>query len=331
MSKIVDSFLFFQELDLLEIRLQYLDPYVDLFIISEAGQTFSGLPKSFLFEENQDRFTKFLPKIRYQKIIDTHQSYDSVISHLANLSTPSARVVYEILQAHTHYPKSKLHWVLDTYHRESLHIAYEKYVDADDFLFFSDLDEIPSSLVFSSKNLEKLDQLLLVCQQDEFRYFLNYYKDSDWLGTIGSKYNNIKAKSLNSLRMDSKSKRSIIDETPIIKGGWHFTSCGGISAIRKKIEGWGHQEFNNSTVLDNLEKNIAQGKDIFYRDVGQNLKIVSTDDQRFFDESMSKLLGNYPALIADNINRFERSSKWGDYLAIFCLNLRKIREKLFKR
>ena len=43
--KIVDVFPFFNELDLLEIRLNVLDPYVDLFIISEATKTFSGLDK----------------------------------------------------------------------------------------------------------------------------------------------------------------------------------------------------------------------------------------------------------------------------------------------
>ena len=36
---IIDSFLFFQELDLLEIRLEYLYPLVDKFIIVEARQT----------------------------------------------------------------------------------------------------------------------------------------------------------------------------------------------------------------------------------------------------------------------------------------------------
>jgi len=40
MPKLYDSFLFFQELDLLEIRLNYLNDKVDYFIIVEAGQTF---------------------------------------------------------------------------------------------------------------------------------------------------------------------------------------------------------------------------------------------------------------------------------------------------
>ena len=39
---IVDSFLFFQELDLLEIRLEYLYPFVDKFIIVEGSIDFNG-------------------------------------------------------------------------------------------------------------------------------------------------------------------------------------------------------------------------------------------------------------------------------------------------
>ena len=53
MSRIIDSFLFFQELDLLEVRLEYLYEKVDKFIILESCQTFTGGEKSFYFEDNK--------------------------------------------------------------------------------------------------------------------------------------------------------------------------------------------------------------------------------------------------------------------------------------
>ena len=65
--KVIDSFLFFQELDLLEIRLRYLDPFVDIFVIFEANQTFSGASKNFNYEVNQNRFKKYKNKILYYK------------------------------------------------------------------------------------------------------------------------------------------------------------------------------------------------------------------------------------------------------------------------
>ena len=53
---LIDSFLFFQELDLLEIRLEYLYPYVDKFLIVESCQTFKGEHKEYNFEKNKKRF-----------------------------------------------------------------------------------------------------------------------------------------------------------------------------------------------------------------------------------------------------------------------------------
>jgi len=45
MPKVYDCFTFFNELDLLEIRLNILDPYVDYFVIHESTETFSGKSK----------------------------------------------------------------------------------------------------------------------------------------------------------------------------------------------------------------------------------------------------------------------------------------------
>ena len=52
--KVIDVFPFFNELDLLEIRLNSLDPYVDCFILSEATKTFSGLDKPLYYQENKE-------------------------------------------------------------------------------------------------------------------------------------------------------------------------------------------------------------------------------------------------------------------------------------
>ena len=61
--KVFDVFLFFNELDLLEVRLNLLYPFVDHFVINEATKTFSGLDKPLYYLENKDRFEKFQDKI----------------------------------------------------------------------------------------------------------------------------------------------------------------------------------------------------------------------------------------------------------------------------
>ncbi len=50
---------FFNELDLLEIKLRELSGVVDLFVIVEATTTFTGIPKPLHFWDNRDRFAGF--------------------------------------------------------------------------------------------------------------------------------------------------------------------------------------------------------------------------------------------------------------------------------
>lgn len=51
------------ELDMLELRLNILDPYVDFFVIGESEQTFSGKSKPLYYLENKGRFEKWNNKI----------------------------------------------------------------------------------------------------------------------------------------------------------------------------------------------------------------------------------------------------------------------------
>jgi beta-1,4-mannosyl-glycoprotein beta-1,4-N-acetylglucosaminyltransferase len=274
-------------------------------LIIEACQTFSGNPKKFIFEENAQRFAKFLYKIEYHKINDFHYDYASVQNYLSNSKTLTHKKISEILNQHNHYSKDHLNWVLDSYHRECIHFALQKVAAADDdIVILSDLDEIPSKHVFSQKQINLLKKNLRVCKQKEFRYFLNYYKDSDWLGSIAGKYKIIKNQSLNMLRIDSKKDRIIIHKDVIHNGGYHFTSCGNISLIKAKIKSWGHQEFNNDLVYKNIEKNIATGQDIFQRETGTNLIRIDVADINYFDESMSLLLLNYKHLLSSSEIKF---------------------------
>ena len=54
--KVYDVFYFFNELDLLEIRLNILDDFVDEFILIEAAFTFGGEPKGSYYLNNIDRY-----------------------------------------------------------------------------------------------------------------------------------------------------------------------------------------------------------------------------------------------------------------------------------
>ena len=52
-QKIIDSILFFNELDLLELRLEELYDHVDIFLIVESDKTFTGKPKPLFYKNNR--------------------------------------------------------------------------------------------------------------------------------------------------------------------------------------------------------------------------------------------------------------------------------------
>ena len=108
--KVYDCFTFFNELDLLEIRLNELYNSVDYFVIAEANMSHSGKPKDYVLEENWERFKPFQDKIRYLKIDD--------------------------------FPVTHNSWVREKFQRDALSRGFTD-MQSDDLIIISDLDEIP--------------------------------------------------------------------------------------------------------------------------------------------------------------------------------------------
>jgi beta-1,4-mannosyl-glycoprotein beta-1,4-N-acetylglucosaminyltransferase len=300
LPKTIDCFLFFQELDLLEIRLKYLNEAVDTFVIVEACQTFTGKHKNFMFELNQQRYKEYLGKIKYFKIEDKHFTYRSVTEHLNGRAMNSATSkVREWMESHKHYDKTILHYVLDTYHRECIHVALEELGATDkDIVMISDLDEIPSLKAISKAKMSICQGKPVVLKQKEFSYFLDYYKNSDWLGTIVGTYSQIKERSMNDFRIDSKASRKLVGKEPIETGGYHFTTCGSIEEIKYKIDSWAHQEFNNGFVLDTLQDKIKRGQDPFSRSSGTIFRRTSLYDNNIYDKNMQGIIEQFPLLLS---------------------------------
>ena len=288
---IIDSFLFFQELDLLEIRLEYLYPVVDKFIIIEAGQSFKGNPKDYIFEQNFKRYHKYLDKIIYHKIEDFHTSYNGLIDFLEKSNSKIYKKISHFIEKHDYYDKNNLTYILDSYHRECIHIALDKNCKDEDIILLSDLDEIPSFEIVKILKRNNRIKELSVFVQHEFQYYLNNYAKNNWFGTIVSPYKIIKEYSLNRLRKNSGRLKVISNS------GYHFTSIGNKKSIINKIENWGHQEFNHKIIIDNIEENIKNGKDIFYRLKINKNKIINIDKSIIIDERMTKILLKFEKLI----------------------------------
>jgi hypothetical protein len=48
-------------------------------------------------------------------------------------------------------------------------------------------------------------------------------------------------------------------------GGWHFTNLGGAETIKKKLESYGHQEFNTQDIKDKIQERMDRNEDFIGR------------------------------------------------------------------
>jgi beta-1,4-mannosyl-glycoprotein beta-1,4-N-acetylglucosaminyltransferase len=122
---IYDCFTFFNELDLLEIRLNMLDEHVDYFILAESTETFSGLEKPLYYGENKERFSKWNHKIIHH-VNDKFQAPDSF--------------------QRAHFQKEGIAKSMTN-------------VSDDDIVYYGDLDEIWKPQTIEDDNVYKLKQL----------------------------------------------------------------------------------------------------------------------------------------------------------------------------
>ena len=158
----------------------------------------------------------------------------------------------------------------------------------------SDADEILSPEIIPTliESLKSRD--LVSIQQNEFCYYLNYLHNLEWLGTCAYLYGSHEDIPINSLRFSGKRKESV---TPLIlqNGGWHFTSLGGAAAVQKKIESWGHKEYNNWLIKKYLSYNIRHGYDIFRRPNFGKLKWIPSNSNLLpkFTKQQLKSLKNF--------------------------------------
>lgn len=173
--KVYDAVLFFNELELLEIRLNILDPYVDFFVIVECMETFSGIPKKLYFKDNIERFEKFRHKIVHHVVADEKKFNDF--------------------------------WSRESFQRESIKNALSDLRD-EDFCFVSDVDEIwngEAIIDWRKNDIYKFRQKM-------YAYYLNNRSSEKWAGTFAAKWGVIKERSLNDMRDAAKTNYTYIKD-----------------------------------------------------------------------------------------------------------------------
>ncbi|MBS0655963.1 MAG: hypothetical protein JSR46_09315, partial [Verrucomicrobia bacterium] len=123
-AKVYDCFPFFNEIELLKMRLEELDSAVDYFVLVESIETQRGDLKPLYFNDNKHLFEKYLPKIIHIIVDERH-------------------------------PEMGL-WEREGYQRECLKRGLTG-CDPYDIIILSDLDELPRT-----SSIKKLKKLLTI-------------------------------------------------------------------------------------------------------------------------------------------------------------------------
>ena len=285
--KIYDAVLFFNELEMLELRLNILDPYVDYFIISECDYTFSGKPKPLYFEENKEKFSRFLHKIIHIKNYNTNDVVILDQKRDNDIEQEAYDKIVQYFKSNTFEWKNEEHWCRDFLHREYVKIGMS-HCNNDDIIIFSDLDEIPNpEAIKDVKNWYKKGTMYHL-RQNMYFYYFNVLKETNWFGPRIFDYEFIKNKSLN---QDVRIVKT--NDNSIYNGGWHFSFMGGLERVKTKIFSYGHQEFCNDHILKNLQNNMDNNNDPFFRGKMNVVKIDNT----------------YPKYLLDNIDKYKEFIK----------------------
>lgn len=249
---VYDCFQFFNELDMLKIRLNVMSPVVDKFVISEATETFSGLKKPLYYEENKEMFKEFEDKIIHVVVDDTPPGY-------------------------THDR--------DTFQKNAVTRGLVNCTD-EDIVIFSDLDEIPNPekvkeilADFKEDKIYHFAQRLFYCylnMEEVSGNLLSYAGEFEgverkkWIGSKMISYKLMRELNLKcgELRFPERKEIGIRVED----GGWHFGYMGGHGEkdvkkrVTEKVVSAAHTEYNSKHVLGQVENQIKDGKDIFGRD-----------------------------------------------------------------
>ena len=236
--KIVDAFIFSNELDMLEYRLELLYDKVDHFILVESNKTHAGDDKPLYFTIHKNkRFTKYLDKITHIIVTDFPR----------NLTQPEIDKLVAIPEIRN------MNWVREHHQRRAISRGVEKLnLDYEDIIFVSDVDEVP--------DLDKIDDVInllpfgpVVCEQRWFIWNTSWEKELTWVGSTAFYYSHYVSNKdifqhLRNIRWDN----SIQFSTTLC--GWHLSWFGELSFIKSKIYSFAHTEVASDYFT--YEKNI---------------------------------------------------------------------------
>lgn len=197
---IVDSFMFYNELDVLELRLQVLDQYVDKFILVESELNHIGTRKPLYFKENQERYSKWADKIIHVVVTEDES------------------------------PKDENPWSREKHQRECILNGIHG-IPEDATVMVSDVDEIPNMDIIMKCKLHPVTSIHMWMFEYSFKYV---FTGEPWFGTVITDAKTLKEKGPNYLR-DNRWRFPFIQYA-----GWHLSSFGDGKHVCNKMHTYAH-------------------------------------------------------------------------------------------
>jgi len=256
--KVYDCFMFYNEMDLLDIRLNELNDVVDYFVIVESVNSHQNKPKPLYFDLNKEKYEKFLSKIIHVVVGD-------------GVFTKNDSMQNDIIQR--------------SFIKQGLKDAKDH-----DAILISDLDEIPSKE--SLERALKLKKAPLI-----FNQYMHYYYLNTKLLINGSEFNCgsalvTKEIFFNNTELTRQSSKYSYEK--IENGGWHFSFLGNTKHVFNKIKNYAHSEFSNISEQE-IESRLNELSDPLGR--GSQYKIVCENDLSYLPEYVKSNINRFEHLI----------------------------------
>ena len=268
MGKKIDCITFFDNNFMFDFRYNVMKNYVDKFVICE----------SLYDHRNNKKRVNFDPEKKYIN--------DPQILHIV-VEKP--------------FPKNTNAWQNQAIQRDYI-IKKLNFAEDNDFIFFSDPDEILNPEVLKNFDLKKKYGIFL---QRFFNYKFNIFNpyESPWEGTKVCKKKNLK--SINFMREKVRKKNLRykfyrFDKEKNIQifenAGWHFNNVMSPEKISKKLKTFAHNEFSSEefSSVETIRNKINAKVDLFNRN--EKYEVVRIDE-------------GFPKYLLDNLLKFK------DYIA----------------
>ena len=285
--------MYFDEDVVLDVRLNYLNKYVDKFVIIEAEYNHKGEKRKPKFDIKN--FHTFKDKIIYL-LVNQEAPFIEKINSLDNEDKKGGKLIMNALKR-------------ENFQRN--HIANGLTEAADeDWIIISDLDEIPN---LKDNNLKDIKSPLVFFKQLMMYYKFNLILENyPWIGSKACKKKNLKSPQwLRNIkdrtyfwwRLDAFFSETKYIKIKIIEnGGWHFSYLKSPENIEKKLKSYlHHTEYElNPVGIKNIKEMIVNKKTIY------NLKVDSRSNKFDGGNKLEKIdLNLLPSYILKNKKKFK--------------------------